>query len=182
MSTLVDCNQKGRADEYRSFRQSVLESVGGDQDRAVDMLLGMSDPEYVSQAAPAPVQVSLPSPHISVVIIHKQSQTDLDEEFARRLAFEEESRHQHEQNQQQSWQPSGGNDGSMLYQTRDQSGGRQQQQQQGDGQKDSMAEFQDQFSKIADSKSLHTIVYRVNADCAHSWEENFQSFIHKGQS
>ena len=68
MSTLVDCNQKGRANEYRSFRQSVLESVGGDQDRAVDTLLGMSDPEYVPQATPAPVQVSLPSLHISVVI------------------------------------------------------------------------------------------------------------------
>lgn len=35
----------------------MLESVGGDQDRAIDMLLGMSDPEYVSQATPAPVQV-----------------------------------------------------------------------------------------------------------------------------
>lgn len=50
------------------FRQSVLESVGGDQDRAIDMLLGMSDPEYVPQAAPAPVQVSLPSLHIPVAI------------------------------------------------------------------------------------------------------------------
>ena len=32
--------------------QSVLESVGGDQDRAVDTLLGMSDPEHVSTSGP----------------------------------------------------------------------------------------------------------------------------------
>ena len=29
-------------------RQSVLESVNNDQERALDVLLGMSDPEYVS--------------------------------------------------------------------------------------------------------------------------------------
>ena len=38
-------------------RQSVLESVGGDQDRAIDMLLGMSDPNYVPQEPPTVVQV-----------------------------------------------------------------------------------------------------------------------------
>jgi len=30
--------------------QSVLESVGGDQDKAIDILLGMSDPSYSSTA------------------------------------------------------------------------------------------------------------------------------------
>ena len=30
----------------------MLESVGGDQDRAVDTLLGMSDPDHVSTAIP----------------------------------------------------------------------------------------------------------------------------------
>lgn len=30
------------------YRQSVLDSVNGDQERALDVLLGMSDPEYVS--------------------------------------------------------------------------------------------------------------------------------------
>jgi hypothetical protein len=40
-----------------SHSQSVLESVGRDQDRAIDMLLGMNDPNYVSQEPPAPVQV-----------------------------------------------------------------------------------------------------------------------------
>lgn len=40
-----------------TFRQSVLESVNYDQDRAIDSLLGMSDPEYKPTAAPEP------SPH-----------------------------------------------------------------------------------------------------------------------
>jgi hypothetical protein len=35
-------------------RLSVLESVGGDQDRAIDALLGMSDPDYKSEARPQP--------------------------------------------------------------------------------------------------------------------------------
>lgn len=30
-------------------RQSVLDSVGGNQDKAIDKLLGMSDPEYKEQ-------------------------------------------------------------------------------------------------------------------------------------
>jgi hypothetical protein len=40
----------------RCSRQSVLESVGGDQDSAVDTLLGMSDPEHVSTAIPEQTQ------------------------------------------------------------------------------------------------------------------------------
>jgi hypothetical protein len=36
-------------------RQSVLDSVNGDQDRAVDKLLGMSDPEYKEQHAASTV-------------------------------------------------------------------------------------------------------------------------------
>jgi len=32
--------------------QSVLESVGGDQDRAIDLLLGMNDPDFRSEAMP----------------------------------------------------------------------------------------------------------------------------------
>jgi len=33
-------------------RQSVLDSVGGNQDRAIDTLLGMSDPNYKSETRP----------------------------------------------------------------------------------------------------------------------------------
>ena len=32
------------------FRQSVLQSVSGNQERAIDALLGMSDPDYRSEA------------------------------------------------------------------------------------------------------------------------------------
>ncbi|KAG8902459.1 hypothetical protein FRB99_004459 [Tulasnella sp. 403] len=75
--------------------QTVLEASDGDQDRAIDMLLGMSDPEYRPQpTAPQP-----------------QSQTQLDEELARRLYLEEQqaeqqymSEHQYQQ-QQVPYQP-----------------------------------------------------------------------------
>jgi hypothetical protein len=38
----------------------VLQSVGGNQDRAIDALLGMSDPDYRSEA-PAPVAPQAPA-------------------------------------------------------------------------------------------------------------------------
>ena len=34
---------------YAVYRHSVLQSVNGDQERAADVLLGMSDPSYNSQ-------------------------------------------------------------------------------------------------------------------------------------
>jgi len=52
---------------------SVLDACDGDQERAVEMLLGMSDPNYVPQETG-----------------HSQSQTDLDEQLAQRLMLEEE--------------------------------------------------------------------------------------------
>lgn len=36
------------------YRQSVLQSVDGNQERAIDALLGMSDPDYRSEAPPTP--------------------------------------------------------------------------------------------------------------------------------
>ncbi|CDO69153.1 hypothetical protein BN946_scf185042.g55 [Trametes cinnabarina] len=60
--------------------QSVLDSVNGDQERAVDVLLGMSDPEYVST--------------------HNATQTtgpsslDLDEQLARQLMMEDQQQAQ----------------------------------------------------------------------------------------
>ncbi|KAI0368283.1 hypothetical protein BV20DRAFT_948405 [Pilatotrama ljubarskyi] len=59
--------------------QSVLDSVDGDQERALDILLGMSDPEYVStHTAPQPEQSSL----------------DLDEQLARQLMLEDQQQQQ----------------------------------------------------------------------------------------
>ncbi|KAI5114651.1 hypothetical protein M0805_005155, partial [Coniferiporia weirii] len=123
--------------------QSVLDSVGGDQERATDVLLGMSDPSYVPQHQPAP------------------SQTDLDEQLARRLALED-------QQQQAAWHPDqqypfAGQDGgrNMPYQPRVQGGAYQGSRQgqgqgqwgdasQGSGGRDTMTEVQEQFSKIAE--------------------------------
>jgi hypothetical protein len=39
-------------------RQSVLQSVGDDQDRAIDVLLGMNDPTYVSTTSTHNVRAS----------------------------------------------------------------------------------------------------------------------------
>ena len=78
-------------------------------------------------------------------------------------------------------------DSSVPYHARDRRGGRQQQPQgiNGAGQKDSMAEFQDQFSKIADSKSLRGVVSGlalIVRAVVCSWKENLQLIIHEGQS
>ncbi|SJK97176.1 uncharacterized protein ARMOST_00427 [Armillaria ostoyae] len=63
--------------------QSVLDSVHGDQGHAIDALLGMSDPEYKGESRPVePVM----------------TQTELDEQLARRLLLEDE------QQQQAAWQ------------------------------------------------------------------------------
>lgn len=63
--------------------QSVLDSVGGNQDQAIDALLGMSDPNYKSERRPEEPPA--------------RSQTELDEEFARQLMLEDQ------EGQQQAW-------------------------------------------------------------------------------
>ncbi|KAH9892704.1 hypothetical protein C8Q73DRAFT_699123 [Cubamyces lactineus] len=60
--------------------QSVLDSVNGDQERAVDILLGMSDPEYVSTQQ-GTTQAEQPS-------------LDLDEQLARQLMLEDQQQQQ----------------------------------------------------------------------------------------
>jgi len=59
--------------------ESVLDSVDGNEERAADILLGMSDPNYVSQVEPTQRQPQL-------------SQTELDEQLAQRLMLEEQQR------------------------------------------------------------------------------------------
>ncbi|KAF7985085.1 hypothetical protein HWV62_8963 [Athelia sp. TMB] len=124
--------------------QSVLESCGGNQDRAIDMLLGMSDPDYVSQQPPAPVQ------------------TDLDEEFARQLMLEDQ--------QQQERQQSGGR-GQPGYVPRARGQQWQQQQQQQQpvaspaGQRDGLADLQEQVAKFADTgkKTFSSLLTKAKA-------------------
>ncbi|KIM75984.1 hypothetical protein PILCRDRAFT_798452 [Piloderma croceum F 1598] len=122
--------------------QSVLESVGGNQDRAIDMLLGMSDPNYVPQEPPAPVQ----------------SQTELDEEFARRLMLEDQQQFRQPQSQgrQAPYQP------RVRGRNQQQQGGADPQSGQ---QQDTIGEFQEQFAKIADTgkKTFTTIFGKVKA-------------------
>ncbi|GBE86293.1 hypothetical protein SCP_0901720 [Sparassis crispa] len=132
--------------------QSVLESVNYDQDRAIDVLLGMSDPEYVSTSqATAPTQPDL----------------TLDEQLARQLALED---------QQQPRRPASGHSwprrNQVPYQPRQQHprSPPQQQQQQQEGyvtgnERGDFQEFQDTFSRIAESgkRTFSSIVSKAKA-------------------
>ncbi|OBZ70922.1 hypothetical protein A0H81_09333 [Grifola frondosa] len=80
--------------------QSVLDSVHGDQDRAIDALLGMSDPNYVSTQAVPPAQASL----------------DLDEQLARQLMLQDQEQQQQHRALGQSWPRR--DQGDVPYQTR----------------------------------------------------------------
>ncbi|KAI0743999.1 hypothetical protein C8Q80DRAFT_1184470 [Daedaleopsis nitida] len=85
--------------------QSVLESVDNDQERALDILLGMSDPDYVSTQTAGQVQ----NP--------QQPPLDVDEQLARQLMLEDQ---QHQQRRRyatgQSWPRRG--DEQVPYQPR----------------------------------------------------------------
>ncbi|KAF8581594.1 hypothetical protein K439DRAFT_1414134 [Ramaria rubella] len=126
-----------------SLLQSVLESVSGDQDRAVDVLLGMSDPSYNStERADA-------------------TQTELDEEIARRLMLEESEQHV-------SWRPRVSRDAraDVPYQPRTSTqnvsqGASQQRPSEGD----SVAQFQEQLGRFAETgkKTFNTIFSKVKA-------------------
>ncbi|EPQ57676.1 hypothetical protein GLOTRDRAFT_17842, partial [Gloeophyllum trabeum ATCC 11539] len=121
---------------------SVLESVGWDQDRAVDTLLGMNDPDYVSQHQSGP-----PAP----------SQTDLDEQLARRLMLEEEQEQQAAIQRNHQWSPSN-------QQSRGRTGYSPPQGGEG-AERDTMAEVQEQFNKVAEvgKKTFTSIVSKVKA-------------------
>ncbi|TDL26320.1 hypothetical protein BD410DRAFT_784423 [Rickenella mellea] len=164
--------------------QSVLESVGGSQDRAIDMLLGMSDPEYVPQQTAETRQLT---------------QTELDEELARRLMLEEE-----EEQRYAGWDARGAGRGqqppnwpqygNVPYQPRThgnhfpqgpqpqgQWGGDQQGPNSGQPQQGSaMNDVQEQFSKIAETgkKTFSSLVTKVKA----KMQEFDQSRASSGQA
>ncbi|THH28590.1 hypothetical protein EUX98_g5590 [Antrodiella citrinella] len=138
---------------------SVLESVNHDQDRAIDVLLGMSDPNYVT-AQPAQPPTEEPTDPASALL--------LDEQLARQLALEDEqeaarhqSRHSSRGNNQssratgQSWSRRGG--GSQSGQTE----GADKADKAGDFQQD----FQKTVGQIAESgkRTFSSIVSRVKA-------------------
>ncbi|KAL9711537.1 hypothetical protein Ac2012v2_004608 [Leucoagaricus gongylophorus] len=130
-------------DYDEAILQSVLESVDGDQDRAIDLLLGMNDPDFRSEAMPPTQQPQM-------------AQEELDEQFARQLMLEEQ---QQVQQRQQQYHP-------RNSRIQGQSQQQLQQQQIGSppvGGKDTMAEIQEQVSKYAEigKKSLVALVSKV---------------------
>ncbi|KAJ7121301.1 hypothetical protein C8R43DRAFT_1033780 [Mycena crocata] len=118
-----------------SLLQSVLGSVGGDTDRAIDALLGMSDPDFKSEQSAAQQQAP-------------QTQEELDEQLARTLMLEDEQQAHAWQAQQQQPPP------DMRRRTSD-----------GPPEKDTMQEFQEQFNKFAESgkKTFGTLFSKVKA-------------------
>jgi len=140
--------------------QSVLESVNGSQERATDVLLGMSDPSYVSQEQEHPQPQS------------QLTQTELDEQLARRLMMEDQQQQQQtdanwhpDQDYPQQQDPRGQR---VPYQPRVQREGRTPpwdgQGTQGGG-RDTMSEVSEQFNKIAESgkKTFSTLFTKVKA-------------------
>ncbi|THV03310.1 hypothetical protein K435DRAFT_715708, partial [Dendrothele bispora CBS 962.96] len=122
--------------------QSVLESVGGDQDRAIDVLLGMNDPEYHSELPPQEPVLS---------------QTELDERLARQLYLEDEQRQQQRQAAWETQQRQG--------QGRWAPNAPGSQSPQNAGERDTMTELGEQFNKFAETgkKTLGNIFTRVKA-------------------
>ncbi|PPQ63691.1 hypothetical protein CVT24_004576 [Panaeolus cyanescens] len=135
---------------------SVLDSVGGNQDRAIDMLLAMSDPNYKSEAPPAAGPNAQSRPALT--------QEELDEQFARSLVMQE-------QQEQQAWLQAnqGGQRPPTVYQS-----GRPNQTWSPPGQSTSpqstqadktMQDIQEQFTKIAETgkKTFGNIFSKVKA-------------------
>ncbi|KAJ7661676.1 hypothetical protein B0H17DRAFT_1094205 [Mycena rosella] len=121
-----------------SLLQSVLDSVNGNTDNAIDALLGMSDPDYTSEQAAAPQA--------------PQTQEELDEQLARTLMLEDE-REEHAWRAQQQQPPP---------QQRPQA---QRLASDGAPERDTMQEFQEQFNKFAENgkKTLGTLFSKVKA-------------------
>ncbi|KAJ8078503.1 hypothetical protein PM082_012785 [Marasmius tenuissimus] len=67
---------------------SVLQSAGGNEDRSIDTLLGMSDPDYRSDARP-----------------QEPVLTELDEQFARQLYMQDEQQYHRQRAQWEAQQP-----------------------------------------------------------------------------
>ncbi|KAJ7049656.1 hypothetical protein C8F01DRAFT_1378162 [Mycena amicta] len=122
-----------------SLLQSVLESVDGNTDLAIDSLLGMSDPDYQSERQQAPP----PGPRAP------QSQEELDAQLARSLAMEDE------REQAAAWPPQQHRQGRPEPTRRTSEG----------PEKDTMQEITEQFNKIAESgkRTIGTLFSKVKA-------------------
>jgi len=118
--------------------QSVLDSVDGNQDRAIDKLLGMSDPEYKEQH----------STHAD--------QTELDEAFARNLLIQEQEEENRGRNRRQRHAPQE----PEPYEQRVHAPG-----QGTSGINPGMQEVAESFNKLAESgrKTFNTLFSKVKA-------------------
>ncbi|KAJ7144684.1 hypothetical protein C8R46DRAFT_560459 [Mycena filopes] len=127
-----------------SLLQSVLDSVNGNTDRAIDALLGMSDPDYTSDV-PAQAQQQAP-----------MSQEALDEQLARTLMLEDQ-RQEHVWRAQQQQPP--------QHQQRPEARRRATGESAGSGGGDAMQEFTETVSKFAESgkKSIGALFSKVKA-------------------
>ncbi|KAJ7162063.1 hypothetical protein C8R46DRAFT_342835 [Mycena filopes] len=130
-----------------SLLQSVLDSVNGNTDRAIDALLGMSDPDYTSDVPTAQAQQA------------PMSQEALDEQLARTLMLEDQRqehvwRAQQQQPPQHQQRPE-----ARRRATGDTSGSA------GSGGGDAMQEFTETVSKFAESgkKSIGALFSKVKA-------------------
>ncbi|KAK7005950.1 CUE domain-containing protein [Favolaschia claudopus] len=129
-----------------SLLQSVLDSVQGNTDRAIDALLGMSDPDY--QGEPGAQQTQQ----------RPQTQEELDEQLARTLMLQDQQDHDNAA-RQHAWQ---------AQQQQQQQQGRPEPRRQGSSggpERDTMQEFSEQFNKFAESgrKTLGTFFNKVKA-------------------
>ncbi|KAH9040202.1 hypothetical protein EDB85DRAFT_195871 [Lactarius pseudohatsudake] len=139
---------------------SVVDSVDGDQDRAVDALLSMSDPDHVPSSAGAPAQPPGPA-------------TQLDEEFARQLMLEDEQRYARDQIARQQQQQQQQQLRQFPYAQRTTTAGTPQQQARSGSppsppsqrERDTMTDVQEQFNKLAESgkRTFSTLVSKVKA-------------------
>ncbi|TFK25186.1 hypothetical protein FA15DRAFT_668717 [Coprinopsis marcescibilis] len=130
--------------------QSVFQSANGNQDAAVDILLGMSDPNYKSEVPPQPAL----------------TQTELDEQFARRLMLEEQAQQQQLwAQQQQQQQPILGGRRRNSRQDQEDSHGGPQSAGAASGEKDTMTEIQEQITKAAEvgKKTFGDLFTKVKA-------------------
>ncbi|KAJ7015841.1 hypothetical protein C8F04DRAFT_1171172 [Mycena alexandri] len=125
-----------------SLLQSVLDSVNGNTDLAIDALLGMSDPDYTSDVPQAQAEAPL-------------TQEALDEQLARTLMLED-------QRQEHAWRA------QQPPQHQQQQRPQQQRRATGDsggGGGDAMQEFQETFNKFAESgkKTIGSLFSKVKA-------------------
>ncbi|KAH9083936.1 hypothetical protein EDB83DRAFT_2332291 [Lactarius deliciosus] len=140
---------------------SVVDSVDGDQDRAVDALLSMSDPDHVPSSAGAPAQPPA------------TTQNQLDEEFARQLMLEDEQRYARDQIARQQQQQQQQQLRQFPYAQRTTTAGTPQQQPRSGSppsppsqrERDTMTDVQEQFNKLAESgkRTFSTLVSKVKA-------------------